>query len=108
VGYRRDPVSIRIDINTITRLLLQGGVSYEVQPGSFTVDSFEWTDREGLVFDDSDIVAGVPTMGVRFKARGMNGWITCPLISIVAVHYEPIDIDEPTAINISKALADEV
>lgn len=60
------------------------------------------------MIDDDDIVAGAPTMGVRFTARGMNGWITCPLISIVAVHYEPIDIDDPTAINISKALADEV
>jgi len=62
----------------------------------------------GLVIDDSGIAAGVPIMGVRFKAHGMNGWMTCPLISIVAVHYEPIDIDDPTAINISKALADEV
>jgi hypothetical protein len=38
----------------------------------------------------------------------MNGWISCPLTSIVAVHYEPIEIDEPIAINIRKALADEI
>ena len=100
-------MSLRIDINTIARLLLQDGVWYEVLPGSFTVDSFDWTDSEGLVVDGGD-VAGVPTMGVRFKARGMNGWISCPLTSIVAVHYEPIEIDEPIAINIRKALADEI
>ena len=101
-------MSIRIEINTITRLLLQGGVWYEVLPGSVTIDLFEWTKSEGLVIDDGDIVADVPTMGVRFKARGMNGWISCPLRSIVSVHCEPSEIDEPTAINIPEALADEV
>ena len=60
------------------------------------------------MIDDGDVVAGVPTMGVRLKARGMNGWIFCPLRSIVAVHYEPIEIDEPTAINIPKALVEEI
>ena len=104
---RRYTVSLRIDINTIARLLIQDGVWYEVLPGSFTVDSVEWTDSEGLVVDGGD-VAGVPTLGVRFKARGMNGWISCPLTSIVAVHYEPIEIDEPIAINIPKALAEEI
>ena len=44
-------MSFRIDINTIARLLLQDGVWYEVLPGSFTVDSVEWTDSEGLVVD---------------------------------------------------------
>ena len=99
-------MSLRIDIHTIARLLLQDGMWYEVLPGSFTVDSFDWTDSEGLVVDGGD-VAGVP-IGVRCKARGMNGWISCPLTSIVAVHYEPIEIDEPIAINIRQALADEI
>jgi hypothetical protein len=38
----------------------------------------------------------------------MNGWISCPLKSILAVHYEPIEIDEPIALNIPKGLADEI
>jgi len=69
---------------------------YEVLRGSFTIDSLEWTDRESLVIDDDDIVAGAPIMGVRFTARGTNGWISCLLRSIVSVHCEPIEIDEPT------------
>ena len=100
-------MSLRIDINTIARLLLQDGMWYEVLPGSFTVDSFDWTDSEGLVVDGGD-AAGVPTMGVRFKVRGMNGWISCPLTSILAVHYEPIEIDEPIPSNIPKTLVEEI
>ena len=100
-------MSLQIDINTIARLLLQDGVWYDVMPGSPTVDSFDWTDSEGLVLDSGD-VAGVPTMGVRFKARGMNGWISCPLQSIVAVHYETSEIDEPIPMNIPRALAEEI
>ena len=100
-------MSLRIDINTIARLLLEDGVWYEVLPGSLMVDSYEWTDSEGLVVDGGNIV-GVPTIGVRFKARGMNGWISCPLKSILAVHYEPIEIDEPIAISIPKGIADEI
>lgn len=100
-------MSLGIDINTIARLLLQDGMWYEVLPGSFTVDSFDWTDSEGLVVVGGE-VAGVPTMGVRFKVRGMNGWISCPLTSIMAVHYEPIEIDEPITSNIPKALAEEI
>jgi hypothetical protein len=48
-------VSLRIYINTIARLLLWDGVWYEVLPGSFTVDSFDWTDSDGLVVDGGDI-----------------------------------------------------
>jgi len=53
-------VSLSIDINTIARLLLRDGVWYEVLPGSFTVDSFDWTDSEGVVVAGLD-VAGVPS-----------------------------------------------
>ena len=100
-------MSLGIDINTIARLLLRDGMWYEVLPGSFTVDSFDWTDNEGLVVEGGE-VAGMPMMGVRFKVRGMNGWISCPLTSILAVHYEPIEIDEPIPSNIPKALVEEV
>lgn len=71
-------MSLRIDINTIARLLLQDGMWYEVLPGSFTVDSFDWTDSEGVIVDVGN-VAGVPTMGVRFKVRGMNGCVVLPI-----------------------------
>ncbi len=64
-------------------------------------------DSEGVVVVGED-VAGVPTLAVRFKARGMNGWISCPLTSIVAVHYEAIEIDEPIPMNIPKALVEEI
>jgi len=100
-------VSLRIDINTVARVLLQDGMWYEVLPGSFTVDSFDWTDSEGLIVDGGR-VAGAPTLGVRFKVRGMNGWISCPLTSIMAVHYEPIEMDEPISMNIPKALTEEI
>ena len=100
-------MSLRIDINTIARLLLQDGMWYEVLPGSPKVDSFDWTDSEGFIVDREN-VAGATAMGVRFKVRGMNGWISCPLTSIMAVHYEPIEIDEPISMNIPKALAEEI
>jgi hypothetical protein len=100
-------VSLRIDIDTIARLLLQDGMWYEVLPGSFTVDSFEWTDSDGRIADSGSI-AGAPPLGVRFKVRGMNGWISCPLKSVIAVHYEPIEIEEPIPMNIPKALAEEI
>jgi hypothetical protein len=80
---------------------------YEVLPGSFTVDSFEWTDSEGIIADGGS-VADARTVGVRFKVRGMNGWISCPLRSVLAVHYEPIELDEPIPMNIPKALAEEI
>ena len=70
------------------------------------MDSYEWTDNEGLVVGGTDVA--VPVMGLRFKARGMNGWISCPLTSILAVHYEPIGIDDPIALNIPIGLADEL
>ena len=100
-------MGLRIDINTIARLLLHDGMWYEVLPGSFTVDSFDWTDSEGVIVESGN-VAGVPTMGVRFKVRGMNGWISCPLTSIMAVHYEPIEIDEPISMNAPKSLAEGI
>lgn len=100
-------MSLRIDINTVARLLLQDGVWYEVLPGSLTVDSLEWTDSEGIVVRGADLTAEA-TMGLRFKTRGMNGWISCPLTSIVAVHYEPIELDDPVAVNIPAVLADEI
>ena len=100
-------MSLGIDINTIARLLLRDGMWYEVLPSSFTVDSFDWTDNEGLVVEGGE-VAGMPMMGVRFKVRGMNGWISCPLTSIMAVHYEPIEIDEPIPSNIPNTLAEEI
>ena len=100
-------MSLQIDINTIARLLLQDGMWYEVLPGSFTVDSFDWTDSEGFIADGGS-VAGAPTLGVRFKVRGINGWISCPLRSIMAVHYEPIEIDESIPMNIPKALAQKI
>ena len=100
-------MSLHIDINTIARLLLQDGMWYEVLPGSFTVDVFDWTDSEGPVADGGS-VPDAPTLGVRFKVRGMNGWISCPLRSIMAVHYEPIEIDEPIPVNIPLALTEEI
>jgi hypothetical protein len=100
-------MGLRIDINTVARLLLQDGAWYEVLRGSLTVDSFEMTDSEGIVVSGGDYIAGGRT-GLRFKARGMNGWISCPLTSIVAVHYEPIELDDPVAVNIPAALADVI
>ena len=101
-------MSLRIDMTTITRLLLPDGVWYEVLPGSLTVDVYEWTNSEGDPVVEGKDVVGVPVMGVRFKGRGKTGWVSCPLTSIVAVHYEPIEIDEPIAINIPDVLTDDL
>ena len=101
-------MSLRIDMTAITRLLLQDDVWYEVLPGSLTVDVYEWTDGDGGPVVEGKDVVGVPVMGVRFKAPGKTGWISCPLKSILAVHYEPIEIDEPIAINIPDVLTDDL
>ncbi len=100
-------MSLKIDVNTVARLLLKDGSWYEVLPGSLTIDAFEWTDSEGLVISTGDI-AVLPATGVRFKTRGLNGWISCPLTSIVAVHYEPIELEDPLAVSMPAALADEL
>ena len=100
-------MSLRIDVNTVSRLLLRDGAWYEVLPGSMTMDAFEWTDSEGLVITSGDI-AVLPAMGVRFKTRGITGWISCPLTSIMAVHYEPIELEDPLAVRMPTVLADEL
>jgi hypothetical protein len=100
-------MSLRIDVNAVSRLLLRDGAWYEVLPGSMTMDAFEWTDSEGLVITSGDI-AVLPAMGVRFKTRGITGWISCPLTSIMAVHYEPIELEDPLAVRMPTVLADEL
>jgi hypothetical protein len=60
-------MGLRIDVNTVARLLLQDGVWYEVLPGSLTVDSLEWTDSEGIVVTGADLTAEATTTGLRFK-----------------------------------------
>ncbi len=37
-------MSLQIDVNTITRMLLKDGAWYEVLPGSLTMEALEWTD----------------------------------------------------------------
>jgi hypothetical protein len=100
-------MSLKIDVNTVARILLRDGAWYEVLPGSLTMDAFEWTDSEGLVISTGD-VAVLPAMGVRFKTRGITGWISCPLTSIMAVHYEPIELEDPLAVSMPAMLADEL
>ena len=62
-------MSLRIDINTIARLLLEDGLWYDVLPGSLTIDSFEWTDAEGLGVGRGH-VADVPETGLRSRHVG--------------------------------------
>ena len=41
-------MSLKIDVNTVARLLLRDGSWYEVLPGSLTMDVFEWTNGGGI------------------------------------------------------------
>lgn len=100
-------MGLQIDMTTVSRLLLKDGAWYEVLPGSLIIDSFEWTDSDSRVMSGEDLVAG-PKMGARFRSRGLNGWISCPLTSILAVHYEPIEIDDPLTVSMPPILADEI
>jgi hypothetical protein len=100
-------MGFHIDVTTVSRVLLKDGAWYEVLPGSLTIDALEWRDSEGLAIPSGDLAA-VPAMGVRFKTRGINGWIACPLTSIKAVHYEPIELEDPLAVSIPAVLADEL
>ena len=100
-------MGLKIDVTTVSRVLLKDGAWYEVLPGSLTMDAMEWTDTEGLSIR-TEVLAADPAMGVRFKTRGMNGWIACPLTSVKAVHYEPIELEDPLAVSIPAVLADEL
>ncbi|HQV10054.1 MAG TPA: hypothetical protein PKW52_01835 [Nitrospira sp.] len=40
--------------------------------------------------------------------RGISGWISCPLTSIAAVHYEPVEVRDPLAVEMPSMLADEL
>ena len=100
-------MSLKIDVNTVARVLLTDGSWYEVLPGSLTMDTFQWTDQEGITIVSADISA-LPPMGIRFKTRGITGWISCPLTSIVAVHYEPVELGDPLAVEIPAVLADDL
>ena len=100
-------MGLQIDMTTVSRLLLKDGVWYEVLPGSLTIDSFEWTDSDGLVLNGEDPTAG-PRIGVRFKSRGLNGWISGPISSILAVHYEPVELEDPLGVSMPAILADEI
>lgn len=99
-------MSLGIDINAIARILLQDGVWYHVLRGTVTVEVFGLTDATGVATSVEPAV--VETTGVRFKAQGLNGWISCPLTSIMAIHYESSDTDEPFDVNLPKTLADEL
>ena len=100
-------MSLKIDVNTVARLLLRDGSWYEVLPGSLTMNAFEWTDSEGLVISSGDI-AVLPAMGVRFKTREITGWISCRLASVMAVHYEPTELEDPLAVSMPAVLAEEL
>ena len=100
-------MGLKIDVTTVSRVLLKDGAWYEVLPGSLTMDAMEWTDTEGLSIP-TEVLAADSAMGVRFKTRGMNGWIACPLTSVKAVHYEPIELEDPLAVSIPAVLADEL
>jgi hypothetical protein len=100
-------MSLKIDVNTVARVLLTDGSWYEVLPGSLTMDTFQWTDEEGIAIANVDLEA-LPPMGIRFKTRGINGWISCPLTSVTAVHYEPIELEDPLATEMPSVLADEL
>ena len=100
-------MGLKIDVTTVSRVLLKDGAWYEVLPGSLTMDAMEWTDTEGLSIP-TEVLAADPAMGVRFKTRGMNGWIACSLTSVKAVHYEPIELEDPLAVSIPAVLADEL
>lgn len=100
-------MSLKIDVTTVARVLLRDGSWYEVIPGSLTMDTLQWTDREGITIASVDLEA-LPPMGIRFKTRGMSGWLSCPLTSIVAVHYEPIELEDPLAVELPSLLSDEL
>ena len=100
-------MSLRIDVTTVARVLLADGAWYEVLPGSLTMDTFQWTDREGIIMASVDLDA-LPPMGIPFKTRGISGWIPCPLTSIVAVYYEPVEVRDPLAVEMPSMLADEL
>ena len=100
-------MGLKIDVTTVARVLLSDGTWYDVLPGSLTMDTFQWTDQQGITISSVDVEV-LPPMGIRFKTRGISGWLSCPLTSVVAVHYEPVELGDPLAVEMPALLADEL
>jgi hypothetical protein len=100
-------MSLQIGVDTVARVLLTDGSWYDVLPGSLTMDTYQWTDHKGITIASVDLEA-LPPMGIRFKTRGITGWISCPLTSVAAVHYEPIELEDPLAAELPVLSADEL
>jgi hypothetical protein len=76
-------MSLYIDTDKITEVLLTDGEWYEVEDGSFDLDSYEmhWDGRLVL---PGGAVDGIPATGFTFKTP-YEGYIYGPLTSVVAV-----------------------
>ena len=43
-------MGLKIDVTTVSRVLLKDGAWYAVLPGSLTMDAMEWTDLKACRF----------------------------------------------------------
>lgn len=75
-------MSLAIQIDKVMEILLSDGW-HRVEPGSFTVDSYEFLQGDELLVSGGQ-VAGVPSTGAGWKELNASP-MACPLTSILAL-----------------------
>lgn len=87
-------MSLYIDIDTVTSVLLADGQWYDVLDRSFDLDSYEMHHEQHVILGGGN-VAGVPSTGFRFVTRGLNPdaigsrrLIMGPLTAILALEVD--------------------
>lgn len=82
-------MSLGIDVETITEVLLPDGKWYLVEPGSFDVDSYEMISGDICLLGGGDSV-GTSSTGFRFREYATAEYISGPMTSVIAVREQNI------------------
>ena len=80
-------MSLAIDVDRVTEVLLPDGLWYEVEDGSFEIDAYEFVREE----DAPRLLGGaeplLPAAGATWRNNKRQRY-SCPITSILAVkHY---------------------
>ncbi len=77
---------MRINTDAVTAVLI-AGTWYEMDDGSFDLDSYEFMDGEGGCCIHGGGASGVCATGYVFKIRGRSVRMSGPLTAVQAVRY---------------------
>ncbi len=83
-------MSLAIDVDKVSTVLLPDGKWHVVADGSFETDSYEYVHNGETTFEGGQNSETIPSTGATWKERDSSGRervIACPLTSIQAVSY---------------------